>query len=115
MKIYRLNVNFDKNRLYLSSHDFDLNVHKISTGSLTVSSISYRIGKLNVLLTTLNSVTEDTIFCFPKNGIFYSFNRSDIERMVDFLKKHHKNIRLVRNGFSWISDKYFLEHKTIGK
>ena len=105
---------FKKISNYLSSHDFDLNAHKISTGSFTVGSVYYRTGKLKVLLTTINSVTEDNIFCFPKTGVFYSFNRFDVERMVKFLKKHHKDIRLVRKGF-WLSDIYFLEHKTIGK
>ena len=69
-----MRVNFDKNRLYLSSHDFDLDVYKISTGSLTVSSISYRTGKLNVFLTTLNSVIEDNIFCFPAPGLPCLYN-----------------------------------------
>ena len=110
MKIYRLNVVLDTGKLCCKVHEFNFNDHRISHGDLTVASINYRYGSLKVFLTSLNSVNENNFYCFPKEGNFYSFNKKDIERMIAFLKKHEKDISLIRDG-GWVSKKYFFKNK----
>lgn len=106
MKIYRLNIILNTNRLNCGIHELELNQHRISKGSLTVQSISPRFGELKVFLTSLNSVNKNNFYCFPKEGNFYSFNKKDIERMIEYIKRHEKEISLIRDG-GWVSKKYF--------
>ena len=105
MKIYRLNVILNLGKLCCKVHEFNFDDHRISHGDLTVASINYISGSLKVFLVSLNSVNENNFYCFPKEGNFYSFNKKDVERMIDYLKRHEKEISLIRDDW-WVSKKY---------